>query len=106
MLILRRCDMSKGKSNRKTKRRRWTFLLEAKDAQEVLLMGDFNDWSSEKHPMQRDENGIWNKTVMLLPGNYEYKFLVDGQWREDPANDRLRPNRFGTYNSVIELTES
>ena len=98
--------MSKGKPNQKAKRRRWTFILEAKDAQEVILMGDFNNWSSKKHPMQRDKNGTWNKTVMLFPGNHEYKFLVDGQWREDPSNDRLCQNCFGTYNSVINLPES
>lgn len=22
--------------------------------------------------------GIWNETLMLSPGNYEYKFLIDG----------------------------
>ena len=98
--------MSKGKSNQKTKRKRWTFMLEAKDAQEVILMGDFNNWSSKKHPMQRDEKGTWNKTVMLFPGNHEYKFLVDGRWREDPSNDRLCPNCFGTYNSVIHLPDA
>ncbi len=98
--------MSKGKPNQKTKRRRWTFILEAKEAKEVLLLGDFNNWSSEKHPMKRDENGMWNKTVMLSPGNHEYKFLVDGNWREDPSNGRLCPNCFGTYNSVINLTEA
>jgi 1,4-alpha-glucan branching enzyme len=98
--------MSKVKSNQKTKRKRWTFILEAKDAREVCLLGDFNNWSSDKHPMRRDGNGVWNKTVMLFPGNHEYKFIVDGQWREDPANDRLCQNCFGTYNSVINLPES
>jgi len=49
---------------------------------------------------------MWNKVVMLTPGDYEYKFLVDGQWREDPLNDHLCPNRFGTYNSVINLPEA
>jgi 1,4-alpha-glucan branching enzyme len=98
--------MTKQNSNQKSKRRRWTFLLEAAEAKEVFLLGDFNNWSPEKHPMQRDENGMWNKTVMLVPGNYEYKFLVDGQWREDPLNDRLCPNCFGTYNNVINLSEA
>jgi len=98
--------MLKNKSNRKIKRKRCTFLLEAKEAKEVLLLGDFNNWSPERHPMKRDENGMWNKTVMLFPGNHEYKFLVDGQWREDPSNERLCPNCFGTYNSVINLPDA
>ncbi|HEM49393.1 MAG TPA: glycoside hydrolase [Caldithrix sp.] len=98
--------MSKVKSKQKIKRKRWTFFLEAADAREVILMGDFNNWNPKKHPMQRDENGMWNKVVMLPPGDYEYKFLVDGQWREDPMNDQLCPNSFGTYNSVMKLPEA
>jgi len=98
--------MSKVKSKQKIKRRRWTFSLDASEAKEVVLMGVFNNWSPKKHPMQRDDNGIWNKAVMLFPGNYEYKFLVDGQWREDPRNDHLCPNCFGTCNSVINLSEA
>jgi len=97
--------MSKGKSKQKIKNRRVTFSLEAAEAKEVLLMGDFNDWSPKKHPMRRDENGMWNKAVMLSLGDYEYKFLVDGQWREDPRNNRRCTNCFGTFNNVIRLPE-
>ena len=96
--------MSKIKSKQKIKRRRVKFSVEAAEAKEVFLMGDFNHWSLEKHPMKRDEKGLWNKTVMLSPVKYEYMFLVDGQWREDPRNDRWCPNCFGTQNSVLELT--
>ncbi|MBW1609150.1 MAG: glycogen-binding domain-containing protein [Deltaproteobacteria bacterium] len=95
--------MSKSKSKQKIKRRRWTFSVEAAEAKEVFLTGDFNHGSPEKHPRKRDENGMWNKVVMLPPGNYEYKFLVDGQWREDPRNNHTCSNCFGTYNSVMNL---
>ena len=97
--------MSKKKSIANKKLKKQTFSLEADDANEVLLMGDFNNWSPKKHPMQKDGNGIWNKTVMLPNGNYEYKFLVDGQWREDPRNERRCANCFGTFNNVIHLPE-
>lgn len=96
--------MLKVNPKQKIKRRKVTFSLEAAEAKEVILMGDFNNWKPEKHSMQRDKNGMWNKAVMLTPGNYEYKFLVDGQWREDPRNDQLCPNDFGTQNSVFNLT--
>jgi 1,4-alpha-glucan branching enzyme len=97
--------MAKSKLKEIDKRRAWTFSLEASEAKEVLLMGDFNDWSPGKDPMQKDENGIWKRQVMLSPGNHEYKFLVDGHWKEDPRNNRRCPNRFGSYNSVIRLPE-
>ncbi len=98
--------MAKVKSKQKIKRKRWTFSLEANGAKEVFLVGDFNNWSPEKHPMQRDESGMWNKRVMLSPGDHEYKFLVDGQWKEDPRNNQRCPNCFGSYNSIVSLSEA
>ncbi|RLC11381.1 MAG: glycoside hydrolase [Deltaproteobacteria bacterium] len=85
------------------KRRRVTFSLEVPSAAEVILAGDFNNWNSKKHPMKNDGNGNWNKTVMLEPGKYEYKFLIDGNWKEDPGNQQTCSNHFGTLNSVLDL---
>ncbi len=96
--------MAKVKSKPKIKRRKVSFSLHSSDAQEVILLGDFNNWSPKKHPLKRDGNGTWNKAVMLPPGKYEYKFLVDGQWEEDPHNEQTCPNCFGTHNSVINLS--
>jgi 1,4-alpha-glucan branching enzyme len=98
--------VSKEKKKKKAKRIKWTFSLEAAEANEVRLMGDFNNWNPAKHPMKRDKYGMWNKAVMLSPGNYEYNFLVDGQWREDPRNDHLCTNCFGTCNNVINLPKA
>ena len=56
--------------------------------------------------MKSNGNGMWNKSVMIPPGRYEYKFLVDRQWKEDPQNDRMCLNGFGTYNNVLNLTGS
>ena len=97
--------MTKVKSKQKIKRRKVTFSLDLSGAKEVILMGDFNNWNPKKHPMKTDENGLWNKNVVIPPGRYEYKFLIDGQWKEDPQNDQTGLNCFGTYNSVFNLTE-
>ena len=96
--------MKKTTAGQPVKRRKVTFSYEPKDADEVILLGDFNHWDPKKHPMKKDVNGVWTKSVMLTPGTYEYKFLVDGEWREDPRNDRVRSNCFGTLNNVLELT--
>ncbi|MBW2492509.1 MAG: glycogen-binding domain-containing protein [Deltaproteobacteria bacterium] len=95
--------MKKDNPKNKIKRHKITFSFESSDAKEVILMGDFNNWNPKKHPMKKDNNGKWTKAVLLLPGQYEYKFLVDGKWKQDPQNDRIRPNRFGTYNNVFNL---
>jgi len=93
--------MSQARTKEKTKRQRVMLALEAPDAKEVVLAGDFNKWNAKSHPMKKDKSGVWKRSVMLPPGRYEYKFLVDGQWRNDPKNDKTCPNRFGTRNSVL-----
>ena len=98
--------MAKIKSKQKIKRRRVTFSFESSDAKEVILLGDFNNWNAKKHPMKSNGNGMWNKSVVIPLGRYEYKFLVDGQWEEDPQNDQTCLNGFGTYNNVFNLTGS
>lgn len=95
--------MSQERPKQKIKRRKVKFSLEAAEAKEVILMGDFNDWNPEKHPMQSVGNGVWNKTVMLPVGTYEYKFLIDGDWKLDPQNNHICPNCFGSQNNIINL---
>jgi 1,4-alpha-glucan branching enzyme len=95
---------TKQQINQKIKQQKVNFSLEAAAAKEVILMGDFNNWSLKKNPMQTDGNGAWTTEVMLSPGKYEYKFLIDGDWRQDPRNNQTCPNCFGTQNSVLDLT--
>ena len=77
--------------------------MEAPSAHEVSLGGDFNNWDAVSHPMKKDAKGVWKKTLVLAPGRYEYKFLVDGRWRNDPKNDKTCSNSFGTINNVINV---
>ena len=95
--------MSKQKQNQKTHRRRITFKLEASEAKEAILVGDFNSWDAKKHKMKRNDKGSWTKIVTLAPGRYEYKFLVDGEWQNDPDNDQIVPNSFGTLNNILRV---
>ena len=96
--------MVRIKTRQEIKRRKVTFSLENADANEVFLIGDFNKWNLRSHPMKSDENGAWVRNVIIPPGEYEYKFIVDGQWKEDPQNEQLSLNCFGTYNNIINVT--
>jgi 1,4-alpha-glucan branching enzyme len=87
------------------KRRRIDFVFDAPEAQEVYLAGTFNDWSFKKHRMKKNGDGLWRKSVILPNGVYEYKFLVDGRWTEDPANERRCLNSFGSLNSIVHVPE-
>jgi len=90
--------------HQKPKRRRVNFSLDIPGADSVYLTGDFNAWDRRRHPMKKSENGIWKKTLMLFPGRYEYRFLVDSQWTNDPLNPETCPNCFGTLNNVVTVS--
>ena len=95
--------MSKKRQGKKTQKRRITFKFEASESREVILAGDFNSWDAKKHVMKRDYKGRWTKIVTLAPGRYEYKFLVDGEWQNDPKNEQVVPNSFGTLNNLLTV---
>ena len=88
----------------KPKRRKAVFSLDAPQAKEVFLAGDFNEWKAEKHPLKRNADGIWEKITFLFPGRYEYKFIVDGKWELDPDNRQVCLNQFCTHNNVITIS--
>ncbi|MBN1144194.1 MAG: glycogen-binding domain-containing protein [Bacteroidales bacterium] len=54
-------------------------------ARQVVLSGSFNNWSTNELPMNKQADG-WSLDYVMAPGNYEYKFIVDGNWIPDPEN--------------------
>ena len=80
--------------------KRVLFSISAPEAKAVSLAGGFNEWDTQSLPMKRDPKGVWKVTLDLNPGRYEYRFLVDGVWRDDPSAKEKVDNPFGTHNSV------
>ena len=76
------------------------FVFPAPKVQTVSLVGDFNDWDTLANPMKKDKKGIWKVTVNLKPGRYEYRFLVDENWENDPSCTECVPNTLGSMNCV------
>jgi len=95
--------MAKQKTKTNTKKRKVAFSLSAPEAKRVAVLGDFNKWRDNTHLMKKDENGVWHKIAMLPAGRYEYRFLVDGQWCNDPKNDQACWNCFGTQNNIFDV---
>jgi hypothetical protein len=54
-------------------------------AKEVYLAGNFNNWNPKELKMSRTSTG-WIIPYVLSAGNYQYKFIVDGEWIMDPEN--------------------
>lgn len=73
-------------------------------AQEVVLTGDFSAWTTKGIRMLRSPNGEWRATLDLAPGEYQYRLLVDGQWRDHAEATRRVANPFGTQNCVLTVT--
>ena len=54
--------------------------------------------------MKQKDEGIWKKTMMLPEGSYEYKFIVDGVWLNDPMNEETCINEFGSVNNKVKIS--
>ena len=81
-------------------RKKECFTICAPAAASVALAGDFTSWELNPKPMKKAKQGIWSVSLNLEPGRYEYKFIVDGQWQEDPSAQEKAPNDYGGFNSV------
>lgn len=68
-------------------------------------MGDFNNWDTGANPMKLDKDGSWKVSLIFPPGRYEFKFLVDGKWREGLKGEQTVLNCFGTLNNVLIVPE-
>ena len=76
------------------------FSIEAPAAESVRLAADFTDWEKCALDMLKAPDGTWLTSVPLSPGSYAYRFIVDGEWRDDPRAAASSPNPFGTINAV------
>jgi hypothetical protein len=81
------------------------FKLEAPESAMVQIAGDFNEWVPESlHFTESQGRPLWHKTVLFRPGTYEYKYLIDGNWLPDPANDETVDDSYGDANSIIKVS--
>ena len=74
-------------------------------AKEVYLVGEFNSWNIRADRMTKTKDGF-RKTLKLPPGEYQYKFLIDGVWHHDPSAAKQVHNAFGTTNSVVRVRDT
>jgi len=78
------------------------FVINAPNAQNLYLTGEFTNWSREGISMEKEEKtGFWKAVLHLEPGEYEYRFIVDGVWIKDPNNTDSVLNEFGQENSLL-----
>ena len=74
------------------------------NAKKVVVAGTFNKWNENLFIMNKTKDG-WELTLQMKPNEYEYRFIVDGKWIEDPDNNNKKRNEFNEYNSVLDIKE-
>ncbi|MCH8890615.1 MAG: AAA family ATPase [Myxococcales bacterium] len=78
------------------------------EADDVRIAGDFNGWVPDKGVRSLIESEgqtrVWTKILRLAPGTYQYRYVVDGEWREDPENPEAVTSAVGGRNSVLVVS--
>ena len=86
-----------------------TFTLPKKavgKAKNVMLVGDFNNWSETATPMKKMKDGSVSVSMNLPTSrDYQYRYLLDGKnWENDWQADKYTPSSIpGVENSVVAL---
>ncbi|HJS00800.1 MAG TPA: isoamylase early set domain-containing protein [Flavobacterium sp.] len=82
-----------------------TFSIEAKEAAQVSVIGDFNNWNPAEGALSKLKNGTFKGAFDLdKDAAYEFKYLVDGEYINESEADSFKWNEFaGAENSVLEV---
>jgi len=72
-------------------------------ADEAWIAGDFNNWSTTSHPLERTPEGDLVCRIVLEPGrSYRFRYyLGNGRWENDWHADAYVDNEFGGADSVV-----
>ena len=82
-----------------------TFSVEAKDANQASVIGDFNNWNPEEGALSKLKNGTFKGVFNLdKDAAYEFKYVIDGVFVNETEADAFKWNEFaGSENSVLAL---
>jgi 1,4-alpha-glucan branching enzyme len=95
--------MAKNAKNDVKSKKSQTFSFTAPTAMSVQLVGDFTHWKDQPINMHKGADGVWRASVQLASGTHHYRFLVDGEWRDDPECTVHVPNPYGGQDSVRQV---
>ncbi|HBK83199.1 MAG TPA: glycoside hydrolase [Flavobacterium sp.] len=79
-----------------------TFSIINKEANQVSVVGDFNDWNAEEGKLSKLKNGTF-KAAFSIPANasYEFKYIVDGVYINDEEADGYVWNEFANCENAL-----
>ncbi len=77
------------------------FELNEPSARQVFLAGEMTNWDAGKVAMARGADGVWRTQLSLPTGQWLYKFIVDGEWINDPRNPQFDNDGQGGRHSFV-----
>ena len=79
------------------------FSVEAKDAIEASVIGDFNNWNVAEGALSKLKNGTFKGVFDLKKdAAYEFKYVIDGVFVNEPEAGSFKFNEFaGNENGVL-----
>lgn len=84
-------------------RKKVEFSIEAKAGSDVSVAGSFTGWRPRSLKAKGTGSTQYSLVVFLPPGQYQYKFIIDGEWITDPGCPASTINEFGTLNSLRQI---
>ena len=80
------------------------FLCISPEASSVSLVGDFNDWHPDAHPLKQQVDGSWSIQVPLNHGHHHYMFCIDGKLTLDPRAQGIARNEKNEKVSLLSVS--
>lgn len=79
------------------------FEFKNQSAHSVSVAGEFNNWNAKENPMYKIDDDTWRVDLLLNPGNYQYKLVVNQhQWILDHTAENVYAPK-GEVNSIVRV---
>ena len=78
------------------------------DVERAAVVGDFNDWSADRHLMERTSDGRLEARIMFDPGTRaQFRYRIDDdRWENDWNADDYVGNEFGGEDSLLVVPDA
>jgi len=92
-----------AKTTVRSEARQIPIVVQAPEAKDVRVTGDFTRWEKHGIRLSYDGKGRWKAVLPLDPGEYQYRLLIAGDWRDhEDATERVA-NPFGSENCLLKV---
>ena len=80
------------------------FICVSPPATMVAVIGDFNQWHPNSHPLKHQVDGSWQGSIPLPHGHHRYAFLIDGVVTLDPNGKGVSRDDQGNRVSMLAVS--